>query len=699
MARPDSRRKTTRQSVSTIERDTVAFQPATPLVSAAPSGGADAAFALAESLSIANQYKGLERQQKLQSGAAQAQAGQVTPGNTGDLTPVEIEGAERVFLRNSVRADLQDIENEYLEMADKGMAPEDMQEWVSSKYKERFAGLEEREYNQVADMIGRGENVLLETHQKRTQQEITDRMSVEAAANFDADVSASPEAYAEWRDATSQVLGVAATNQIAANRLAAAIARSPDPEAFAALPQWEPLVTNPKYREALGKAVRDREKVLTAEEQEAEYMTRIGTLATLQEQADAGQLDEQAALNAVLPDFEGGRAALITDSEYLALLRKNRSGSVTTALEPIHWNHMLQGLGGYLSDSEANAAFALGLQSAPPEQQDALAITIGTNNGLMYERHKNQMNNASPRNPDSFKRGYALYEAYEGTVDGFAAEHIDENSVRDYELYKMHLNMLGDEQQALESITTGALDFKLVDEVNRQDYNDVVADTVDQLLDNPGIFTGGIEATTQLRQQVRRKIEYGLATGLPLERAAEVAFNTVRQTQTPVDNYMFPANGGFTQEIADWYRDEMLPEGEDPDDWQFFPGRDPGTVILRHVNDPGVFGSGNGPMAVSDLQRDHTQWQERTRQEAAARGQATARRQAEQAVRSEYFGERWYEGLFDPKVRELIEADRNAQWDELDADQKNHLIEQHIAEENARRARVAERVAAIDVPL
>lgn len=697
MARPDSRRKTTRQNVSTIERDTVAFQPATPLVSAAPSGGADAAFALADALATANQYVGVKRQIGLQTGAAMAQAGQIEQGEYDELNAAEIEGAERVFLRNSVRADLQDIENEYLEMADKGMAPEDMQEWVRQRYAERFEGLEEREYNQVADMIGKGETLLLDAHQRRTQQEITDRMTVEAAANFDADVSANPEAYAAWREATVGVLGVSATNDIAANRLAEAIARSPDPEAFAALDAWEPLVTNPKYREALGKAVRDREKVLTAEEQEAEYLTRIATLAELQSQADAGNLDEQAAYNAVVPDFEGGRAALITDSEYLALLRKNRSGSVTVALEPIHWNHMLQGIGGYLSDSEANAAFAIGLQQAAPEEQDMLAITIGTNNGLMYDRHKNQMNNASPRNPEVFMRGFQLYEAYEGTVDGFAAEHIDADSVRDYELYKMHRQMLGDDRQALESITTGQLNFKLVDEVNRADFNDILDDTVDDLLDNPGLLTGGIENTTQLRADVRRRMEYGIATGLSPERAAEVAFNTVRQTLNPVDNFLFPANGGFNQEIADWYRETMLPEGEDPDDWMFYPGPDPKTVIIRHVNDPGVFGSGPGPLSVNDLALQHAQWQVQERMRSAREGQAAARRDAERAVRNEYFGARWYENAFDPRIREMIEADRSAQWDELSQRDKDNLIDQHIAEEAARRERVRQRVVNMEL--
>lgn len=336
----------------------------------------------------------------------------------------------------------------------------------------------------------------------------------------------------------------------------------------------------PKHRAAIEATAVQVDKAIREVEQKKLAGARVQTYVGLNALAEQGTLTFQRGLPALEAD-------LITEDEFESLLIKNWNTQHSGEMAVSYASYVRDGKGALIPSKHQQSAMTEYLMSdeITDEERRAAAIERGTTNGIMWQPHKQIMEQASPLNPEMFEEGFALYKEYEANAPRFLYSEIPDWKQAQYTAYESLRGAGQSHEQALESLRDYDED-RAMSLVDGAKFNDLLATAVADVQDIPWSLSE-VRDSVHLREGVRDMASTLLGLGVYTpEEAVKLAVDRLGKTRVDVEGDLYHVNSGWpanAQDAADWFKAQVIPEGEDPDDWRLakdWSTKDTGDVVL-----------------------------------------------------------------------------------------------------------------------
>ncbi len=671
----------------------------------ARSQAAENAFALSEALGFAAQATGefVERrnEREMQAGAEAAARGDFNEQELHELekSAAFVYGAEQILAKERAIIDEAAAIEYYQTEVDKSLSPSEVDEVMDAWWKERYEGISTGMARLVLPNMQASRERILANHINMQTQETQDQLLEAQGTVMQDALRTDSYDHAVFREQSNRLLGKDATNQlITANAIE--FAMSELDETVLDRDEWAMLREHRVYGPQIAQA---RAQVRTARidaRKAAETADRAFAYEGLRQMAEARDPSVIGLIyDSATPDAEG--VAIISESEAQGLLKMYYDAGESEAITISMIDLIDQGLGGRdippAQYDEAFQAWVTAKQeqfaasnpdadpAAAAESLRVLTVERIAANGKMPGWMKRNLETASPTNEARFGEGYALYEEFEANHPGLVHSMINENAVRQFEMYDELSRDFGPEG-ALERMRN--FDRSLVSEVTRDERDQAIGDIVDSVTDIPWSLRE-IQETPKLRRLVNDRFDYMIGLGLPVERAAEFAMNDLEQRFIIIDRQLYPASspwGPNGNDAAEWYRGMQETHGTGPIRFDPVPGEPNFVYVTPEESVLPAAGERISIAAIANGYEGHLH---------AETVRAARDRNAE--VRDEYI-ERAKDHLYGPDrtIRAgseffVQDQNRDARWEALPEAEQNmvidRLVEQDQLDDEARRER------------
>lgn len=603
-------------------QDAFGYQPVAQSVqqAAANAGGGGLASGLAKALGVAGQVatdrvnKNNEYQQRMAE--LDFASGDVDAENKHRFY------TDRIGLLETKRAFADDEQEIRQALAERNPQTREEFDSVVEEFFQRYQGAEQHPQSAqfLIDNMPKLREGLWAEHDANLNKATLDRQSANLGIGLTTEIKDGALPNYEELDASAMAIAVAsgqpagAANDIMADALMQVAEAEGRPDIIDSAPEMVRNITRLRPQLEASRARAEKKRVAKIDAELVEQ--RIVMSAQHKTLADAGELTPESA-------FEAVRFGAYSEDQAASLLAKSWSKSIDAASAEANGQLMLQGVGAGIPAKDKQAALEWAAQQHAEVHGISVhesAMRLGLANGEMLQLHKDVITGASASNPESFQRGYQLYQQYAVANEKFARQQIPAAQRSQFDAYRVMTNEMGmDDQTALDKIVNA--DFEFADSIMRSRNMYELMDTAYASAKDVPWSLSDLKDSPVLMKEVRTQIRTYTAMGFSPEQSADMALENLAKDRVVIDGHAFGYSQGWptedTDEYVEWVKRRYIPEGEDPSDYVIVP-----DYKTRQTNDVLIIRNGDMPFGAGhlkfDIREEATLWQSELRGAAAA---------------------------------------------------------------------------------
>lgn len=366
---------------------------------------------------------------------------------------------------------------------------------------------------------------------------------------------------------------------------------------------------------------------------------RVATQTRLHALAGQGVLPMDELWAAVEPDSDTW-LQIISTAEAKALINRNVLARQADMMRQSYITDVQQGNAYHIPPKWLEQSFAEAVALHTEEEQLAAGVDYAVRNGHLMQQQKTFMTMAQTGTPN-FQPSYEMYLQFGRQKPGFLDDFLDSYVMNNFRVYEglVEAGHSPEDAEGFIQNQNPALSAAFQNGEIQGFIDDVVSEIAD-----PGLFTWrDLQIGGALRVKTAALMRTYINMNMIPQQAAKLAVTNLEANLVEIDNIYHTkktwGHGPFAQPAADLYKELVLPEGADPDDWAWYPaGNEDGFAFLTPIEDqlPGTYG--RAKYLVKDITDHYREEMYRINNEEVAAGVAAERQSLEDSVMDQVLG-------------------------------------------------------------